>query len=309
VSFDNQVGSSISASVPQYTAPYYTGDLSTVSANSLGIRYNVLNALTQVQSWIGQFKSGQNPAKIPVAAVQADLVTHSMGGVLARTMPLLPEFWSDPTYNQGWIHKLITIDTPHLGTPLAGQLLGSTSACVRGLLANNELFSFSSVTLNGSSVPGAVGDLQDSPLSPGLNAIAQPGRKTLPTALIAGIYTSFTSLDCTTTLGIPCAAQYIRTKCGQNGDLLGQKFTSNAWPLIFGPIGSNSNDALVPLTSQLNGLTGSGFRVSNYVHSPSTEKLSFSGPSVLDAASPVPNQVITLLNTPYTDPNFQALNP
>jgi len=165
-------------------------------------------------------------------------------------------------------------------------------------------------------VNGGVGDLigngtaVDSSLSAGLQAIAQPGPHLLPTALIAGVYNNFASLDCTTTSGVPCAAQYIRTRCGKNGDLLGQKFTSTAWPLIFGPAGNNSNDAIVSQTSQFNGLGVSAGNVfTGFVHSVGTEQLSFTGPSVLDPSSPIPNQVIQLLNTPYTQAVFHGLNP
>ncbi len=308
VSFDDPVG--LTSSVPQYTEV----SLSLARANSLGLQYNAPKVLKQIADWINDFKTGANPANVAVAAVQADVVAHSMGGLLVRTMPLLTQFSADPTYNQGPIHKVLTIDTPHLGSPLASLLLDPTSDCTRERLAARGYFSFASVALSGSGVNGAVGDLQAN--SQALSAIAQAGPHLLPTALIAGVYTNFASLNCTVNnFGVPCARYYIFTKCGSNGDVLGAKFSSTAWPLIFGPAGSNSNDAIVSQNSQLNGLTitngTNGFIYSGLVHSPGTEKLSFTGPSVMDGSgsNPIANQVITLLNTPYTQAAFQNLNP
>lgn len=94
------------------------------------------------------------------------------------------------------------------------------------------------------------------------------------------------------------------------------KFDGTNWPLIFGAAGNNNNDGVVSQSSQINGLTinngTNGFLYNGLVHSPGLKKLSFTGPSVLDPASapnPAANQVITLLNTPYTQPAFQTLNP
>jgi pimeloyl-ACP methyl ester carboxylesterase len=309
VNFDQKVGSSIALSFPQYSV-----SLANVRANSLGLSYNVPTILTQMSDWLQQFRLGHNPGNSSVAAAQLDVIGHSMGGVLTRTLPLTAGYFSDANFDQGLIHKVITIDTPHLGSPLAALLLGSNSDCVREFLANHEDYSFESVTMNGALglVPGAVGDVEgngvavDSSLSGALKAIARTGPQPLPTALIAGVYTNFASLNCTI-----CTANYIVHKCGSNGDPLGNMFTSTAWPLIFGPAGNNNNDAIVGQTSQLNGLS-SNFVHSGLLHSAGTEDLSFTGPTVLDPASapnPVATDVIKLLNTPVTQSSFTSLNP
>jgi hypothetical protein len=54
-----------------------------------------------------------------LATVQADVFGHSMGGVLARRWVGDPDYMSDETYRLGDVHKLITIDSPHYGSPLA----------------------------------------------------------------------------------------------------------------------------------------------------------------------------------------------
>ncbi len=155
VDFSNPVGTSLTSSTPQYSI-----GPNSARANSLGFQYNAPGVLKQISDWIQQFRLGNNRAGAAVAATQVDIVTHSMGANLARTMVLLPQFLNSPTFNQGVIHKVVTIDAPHLGSPLAAQLLGSTSDCTRELLASNENYTFTSVTISGrGSVNGGVGDL------------------------------------------------------------------------------------------------------------------------------------------------------
>lgn len=306
---------SISSSVPNYSAS--TLYLHQPEENALGFAYNAPAVLNQIEQWIAEFKAGANPVGAQAAAVQADLVAHSMGGDIARTIATLTNFLNDsqnPTFGQGSIHKLITIDTPHLGTPLATKLLSSPESCVQGYLALlGGDYSFSSVTLSDGATPnGAVGDLVgdgeavDSSLSAALQTIANPGTHPLPTALIVGDYTDFSSVE------YNAGAIAAFTACGYN-DPLAQTLglNSSAWPQIF----SNDNsDAIVSQTSQLDGLDPNyGLVNQGLVHSPGTEDLGFDGTSVLDAypENPVPGDVISLLNTPvYLSPgNFFPLNP
>lgn len=309
VNYATVVGAQITNTQPLYQ------NVANAAENSLGFRYNADRAYGASVSWLtgGGFKDGKNPAGVPVAAVQVDIIGHSMGGDIARTLPLLPQYSTTPTFGQGLVHKVITIDTPHLGSPLASNLLLPANACTRGILAASGNYSFTSVQLGGSTVSGAIGDL--SPSSAALNAInnpLQPQPHYLPTAMIAGIYTNFASLNCTT-----CAANILRTssKLGCPNDPLAQSLTQQGWPAIFG----ENNDAIVGISSQLNTANPGptvGFQFAGYVHSQGTEKLSFTGPSVLDPniVAPqtisIPNQVINLLNTPVTSTGtFQLLNP
>jgi hypothetical protein len=127
----------------------------------------------------------------------------------------------------------------------------------------------------------------------------------LPTALIAGVYQNFASTK--TSLN----ANLIFLICG-GSDPLAQALVLNptaSWPAIFN---NQDNDALVSETSQLDGLDPSlGFVFPGLVHSPGTEDLGFSGPSVLDPApaNPIPNQVISLLNRPITQGEYNFVNP
>jgi len=314
VDYSSSIGSLISATNPSYPFPLTVG----VRANALGFRYNVQDVSNQIQSWIQAFKSGTNPVGILVADVQADIVAHSMGGDIARTLPLLPTFLSNNTFSQGNIHKAITIDTPHLGTPLASQLLSSQNGCVRLVLAAHGNPALESVTLSGRVVSGAVGDLQGDgfggSLSTSLRSIAASGERALPTALIAGV-TASTNLS---GLNTDLNAGAIRAVCGDVfKNPLAVNLTSQAWPTVFG----QSSDGIVPLTSQLNNLSAcSGCQLSGFVHSGGTESLGFFGPSILPSATDqnnfsqsvlqqIVNQVINLLNTPVTQTPFKPLNP
>jgi hypothetical protein len=233
-----------------------------------------------------------------VASVKADIVAHSMGGDVSRTMFLLPTFLSNPTFptfGAGPINKLITIATPHLGTPVAADLLASNNACVRNVLAGDQDFALASITFSGQTADGAVGDLEGngfgSSLSPALANLKQT--QPFKTAYIAGIATSvnLNGLNC-----IGCTAQLVRTLCSSNP--LAKDLTAAKWSTIYG----QSNDTIVPLDSALNNLTGQQF--SGVIHTAALETLDFKGPSVLDAASNISSEVINLLNEEPTGSDF-----
>jgi pimeloyl-ACP methyl ester carboxylesterase len=52
------------------------------------------------------------------AIARVDVVGHSMGGLISRYFASQPEYLSVDNYYKGYIHRLVTIGTPHLG---AGQ--------------------------------------------------------------------------------------------------------------------------------------------------------------------------------------------
>src|SRR5580692_8792456 len=196
VDYSNLVN--VTATIPVYP----TKSLGKIRANSLGLQYNAPRILNRIGKWIQSYKSGNNPAGIPVAGVQADIVAHSMGGLIVRYFATFPYFANDvtsPTFGQGTVHKLITIDTTHLGTPVATQLLSSQESCLeRFLTVNGHSVLASATTSNAGNVSGAMADLSgqgttasstvDPTLSAALAKIAQPSAQPLPTALIAGVY-------------------------------------------------------------------------------------------------------------------------
>lgn len=285
--------------------------------NSMGFQYNAPDVAAQIDLLLQNFKVGQNPQTVPVAAVQGDIVTHSMGGTIARTLALQPDFLAPSNFGQGFVHKVITIDTPHLGSPLATQLLSGQNNCTSSIFATAGLFSLNSVVLkSGFTVAGGVGDLQGDGVGGGMSAdladLANPllAQHPLPIALIAGTMTASNLSG----LAGSVLANTLRSICLPSSDPLAVNLTPSGWPNVFS---GQPSDGVVPINSQLNRINGnptttvspgSLFTSPGHIHTRKLTSLGFSGPSVLDAGA-VPAQVINLLNTPVTDPVFNLLNP
>ncbi|MBK9152854.1 MAG: hypothetical protein IPM25_01235 [Chloracidobacterium sp.] len=58
-----------------------------------------------------------------IAISKLDVVAHSMGGILARVFHDQPEYRVPENFNQGYIRRLITIATPHLGANAANIIV------------------------------------------------------------------------------------------------------------------------------------------------------------------------------------------
>jgi probable HAF family extracellular repeat protein len=307
----------LASSVPDYSGlPGGRGlaVLANARPNSLGFQFNAVGVMSQIDQQIRSFKGGTNPLSTRVAAIQADIVAHSMGGDISRTLPLQnfnlfnfgpqDNFLSDRNFRQGTVHKLITIDTPHLGSPLATQLLQTSNSCVANILAAAGMPTFQSVQIPvggraTGSVPGAVGDLADSPMSQALQNIANPGQHPLPTALIAG------TVNGGNLAGLAGSGTALAIQAACSGPVA-SSLTPDAWPTMFN---NQPNDAVVSLNSQLNGLSPDpGAVFDGDLHSAGIEELGFTGPTVLDSG-PVPNHVIDLLNAFVSNSIFHLLNP
>jgi pimeloyl-ACP methyl ester carboxylesterase len=128
VNYDESPDDVVSSVLPAYDPLVF--DLTKVKRNALGFDYNAPFVLKRTRQYIRAFGETFN-----VAVIQADVVAHSMGGNIARTMALLPDFSNPESYGKGNIHKLITIGTPHTGTRLAIDLLMSANSCTREALA------------------------------------------------------------------------------------------------------------------------------------------------------------------------------
>lgn len=223
---------------------------------------------------------------------------------MARAIVLAPNFLSDHSFGQGYIHKMITIGTPHLGSPLATDLI-SDVGCVRNLLAENGMFTFNTVTFYAGFVNGAMGDLSaatTSQLSPELANLANQSPHPVPTALIAGTNPNFSALP-PPLLGVLCAGE---------GDPLGGAVLGG----IGGLFGGDPNDAIVSEASALDNTTPVIQDVfSGVVHTQGAvgvSKLGYEEPYELDDPA-IATRVINLLNTPVTaggaSGGFYLVNP
>ena len=294
------IGPQIKSYKPSYPS-WAVSSLQSAQQNSLGFAYNAPIVGKQLATFINQFKMGTNPEGIAVAAVQADIVAHSMGGDITRTFPQFAQFYNNNTFALGYVHKVITIGTPHWGSPVATDLLENNNQCVRGVLALSGSPSFSSVTFkSGATTTGGVGDLEGDGfgggLSPALQKLQNPIAHPLPTALIQGLE-SQAQLD---GLDSSSVAAYIRIFCFT--DYLAKHLTSNGWPEVF----NQQSDSIVPALSEVAGLAD--FTVVNgVIHSSSAELLGFGPPAELDAAGGIPQTVTDLLNTPVTNAAYVGL--
>jgi len=273
------------------TVPTFSSSIdSTIEANSLGFAYNASGVLKQINNFIAAYRTTAN-----VAGVKADVVTHSMGGDIARTSFLLTNFLANNTFGAGPINKLITVATPHLGTPVAADMLTSSNTCVRNTLAGYGDIALQSVTFSGRTAHGAVFDLEGDGFGGALSTALKNLKavQPFPTAYIAGAATSsnLNGLSC-----FFCNAEALRLLC--SGNPLATDLTAKNWPTIF----SQGNDTIVPLDSALNNLTG--LEYSGVIHTAGLETLDFNGPSVLDAAPNIAGEVITLLNEAPTGSDF-----
>jgi len=273
------------------TVPTFSSSIqSSIEANSLGFAYNAPGVLTQINNFIAAYRTTNN-----VAGVRADIVAHSMGGDISRTMFLLKNFLANKTFAAGPINKLITVATPHLGTPVAADMLSNSNTCVRNTLAGYGDIALQSVTFSGKTAHGAVFDLEGDGFGGGLSTALRSLKavQPFPTAYLAGLETStnLNGLSC-----IFCNAEALRLLC--SGNPLATDLTAKNWPNVFG----QDNDAIVPLDSALNNLTG--LQYSGVIHTSGLETLDFNGPSVLDAASNISSEVITLLNESPTGSDF-----
>jgi len=278
------------------TAPQYSPAVNQVSGNALGFSFNAPLALTQLQNAIASFANGHF-----IAAVQGDVVAHSMGGDIARFMGGLPNFLTQNPYGTSPVHKLITIGTPHQGTPLAGMLLpngaNDPNHCVRAILAHRaNNYSFQSVTIGSNTASGAVGDFSAAPNN-------LPVSVPFPIAYLAGKTDFNINLN---GLGDTVGGQAIYWICGGVfDDPVAQALTQGNWDQqIFG---GADNDGIVPVTSQLNGFSstiGSINTLPGVIHSPGIEKLGFNAPTELDPTSGIPDAVVNLLNEPSNGVDF-----
>lgn len=272
------------------TDPVYTR-LVRVKASTMGLDYNAPRILDSVKAAIGSFR------QLGIAVAQADVVGHSMGGLLTRSLPKRLEYVARSNLARGYVHKLITIGTPHLGSPVADKLLDPNNACIRRVLTLASKYTFLTADVDGAYWGGGVGDLRSAPLSSAIAALQSSSGRDIPTAMIAGTMTAanWTSLDSS------LIAAGIRTRCG--ADTLASNLTSARWPSIFS---NNDSDAIVSKSSQVNNGSGAAL-ISGVVHSTGVISLGFTGPGELNEHATLPTVVKWLLNEPILRSTYVRL--
>ncbi|HEX2642867.1 MAG TPA: choice-of-anchor L domain-containing protein [Thermoanaerobaculia bacterium] len=110
------------------------------------------------------------------ASTQVDVVGHSMGGLLSRIWTTAGGYRRNDNYNAGDIHKLITVDSPHSGSPLANLLAAVRDTPLIGPLAAGLLAA--------GDMPVHLGAIDD--LRKGSAAIKGMGAAPVPTHALVG---------------------------------------------------------------------------------------------------------------------------
>ncbi len=309
-----------------------------VPGSALGFAYGAEVTLDQTRQQLDYFRQGLAP--IPVAAVRADFVAHSMGNLVTRTMPTIANYYNMANYKKGHVHKLISIGGPHLGSPFGVEAVRSENSCVRDVMASDLVSSYifddcrtcvqakgTQTSTNSYVGGGAVGDLKanldGSGASLGITRLS--GIPSVPTTYIVGFMSSDqirSFIDPNPSIPPTCDDL---GRCNDGVPLTGLELvyagcrdTSPPTPFLrhfqtpesFIAFMGSQNDGVVPLESALNGRpTSHQTVIPGVLHSPGTAMLySIRKPPTLLTPGPGPSgisliveKVQVLLNTPVTD--------
>ena len=194
------------------------------------------NVGQRIRNDVAKFRSAKN-----VAAVQADAIAHSLGGDIIRTLPLCGAAFQDCAFQYdspanlgaGDIHELVTIGTPHLGTPLANQMIQyQNQACPfwQGTLATNFADQQHVIT------NGAVEDLQAN----------------TPGGAISSINSAPSPFPLSYIVGVSSSNDESLVNAGLVAEI--RKCSSNILPASIRTLFGSDSDLVVPALSQRNNL-------------------------------------------------------
>lgn len=267
----------------------YAGDYSATNGSSFSVNEPYVD--TAVQTALNQFRQKQ------YAATQADVIAHSMGGILTRLYAGSNSFQQPGNYNQGDIRRLITLDTPHFGSSFANLLVELYQA------NPSQTVSTVSGLTGGSVTQGAVCDLAEN--SPALAALS--GGTTLPSQVItatggpAGTPSSPAPYwGGATFLGIKSFESALTSQYCTNWIATpdGPVCTATAFYFPQATVDAfrfrQQNDAVVGLSSEQGGVAGINFPAYIHFHIP---PIPFVQRGITDG-SDVATQVFTVLDGP-----------
>ena len=135
-------------------ADYAATNAASFTTNATRVKTAVAQALTTMR-------------KKSYAATQVDVTGHSMGGLLTRLYSDANDYKRPDNLNKGDVHRLVTLDTPHLGSGFANLLVSLHNVSAAGA---TKIESAVTALTGGSILNGAVCDLAEN--SGGLTALA-----------------------------------------------------------------------------------------------------------------------------------------
>ncbi len=185
------------------------------------------------------------PSHPGYAVTQVDIVGHSMGGLVARARASQKyagvHYLRKANYNQGDFHKLITVGTPHFGSPLADWLI--EHKCDTLTLGRNDTIENK---FNGG-IYYIIGPMRIGPAIYGFQtasiALKNIGPTSVPTHAIAGIASDTTKTE------------FFLNRVFTNSGTNAPDFDNNKNFSIDGLLGGDgAHDTIVATTSQSAGL-------------------------------------------------------
>jgi pimeloyl-ACP methyl ester carboxylesterase len=268
----------------------FAADYAATNASSFSVNYPT------VQTWVADglekaWGSG-------IAATQADVIAHSMGGLLTRLYASSTKFQRIDNLNQGDVRRLVTLDTPHLGATFANLVVGLHNAVP---VATEQ--TVASIT-GGVITQGAVCDLsENSQALTGLNASTMlTGMVVTATGAPAGApgspalywngFHGKNSFEAALTKQVCEQPTFFGLGCNQYAYVFPQS-TVNGFRFL------QMNDSVVALSDQQGGIAG-GTNYPNLVHS----GFRIFGINIVPAInnnSGVASQVYTLLDQSSSD--------
>jgi pimeloyl-ACP methyl ester carboxylesterase len=229
-----------------------------------------------------------------IAATQVDVVAHSMGGLQTRGLIQQPDYRRKTNFQQGWIHRLITIGTPHLGSPNA-QLLWDHR--------NDVIFNFRDVSPGGPPLTITWTDfmfLHGTPVDQGAIEALRPTSDALKHITATCVPSH--------AIGAVWHPGGIASHFAQ--EEIGKILTRDVTFQLDGPLGFGTpeHDVIVPLDSQMGRISATSLFEST-VHSSNLVPASIAVDPSETSSAEVQQQVATLLSStgaPNFDPCFPA---
>jgi hypothetical protein len=235
------------------------------------------------------------------AATQADVVAHSMGGLLTRLYAADPMFLRDDNYMKGDVHRFVTLDTPHGGASFANLLVALHNTKPTQIEASvHTLVGSDASVLNGAvcDLNENSGGLQDFTKTDLYSQVITATGGPFPmfwNGALGGVHANSFEAELTRT---ECVKRNIFFVCTETRPVYDQSVVDD---FRF----SRANDAIVPLCSQQGGVLGTscpaggsaGVNYPNLIHF-GADKWGFQLVAGINNQAVVANQAFALLDGP-----------
>jgi len=113
----------ISATAVDYSAT----NMNTFASNQIVLLTNPGG----IQEVLDAYRDSSN--SVGTAITKVDVVGHSMGGILTRELGMWPHYANLDNFYSGYVHRLITIGTPHLGSKASNYIVNFATGSVGAL--------------------------------------------------------------------------------------------------------------------------------------------------------------------------------